>query len=126
MLQDQIVEKVHNGRIQERLLLEADLTLDKATQIANQLESAMANASEFVKPAELSVQRLHMRKKEANTRKGTQLKQQSRMRVQPERRCYVAIQAVTPSSALLYISHANHAAKFDILQKYAVQHGNKR
>ncbi len=88
MLQDQIVEKVHNGRIQERLLLEADLTLDKATQIANQLESAMANASEFVKPAELSVQRLHMRKKEANTRKGTQLKQQSRMRVQPECRCY--------------------------------------
>ncbi len=58
MLLDQIVEKVHSSRIRERLLLEADLTLDKAIQIANQLESAMANASEFAKPAELSVQRL--------------------------------------------------------------------
>ncbi len=63
MLRDQIVEKVHSSSIQECLLLEADLILDKAIQIANQLESAMANASEFAKCAELSVQRLHVRKK---------------------------------------------------------------
>lgn len=63
MLRDQIVEKVYSSRIREHLLLEADLTLDRAIQIAIQVENSVANASEFAKPAELSLQRLHVRKK---------------------------------------------------------------
>jgi len=47
MLRDQIVEKAHSGRIRERLLLEDKLTLDKAIQIANQVETAAHNVAEF-------------------------------------------------------------------------------
>ncbi|XP_034056171.1 uncharacterized protein LOC117535746 [Gymnodraco acuticeps] len=47
MLRDQIVEKAYSGRIRERLLLEDKLTLDKAIQIANQVETAVRNVAEF-------------------------------------------------------------------------------
>lgn len=45
MLRDQIVEKAYSGHIRERLLLEDGLTLNKAIQIANQVESAARDAS---------------------------------------------------------------------------------
>lgn len=44
MIRDQIVEKTCTPRIRERLLLETDLTLQKAITIAGQLESAVAEA----------------------------------------------------------------------------------
>ncbi|XP_034065890.1 uncharacterized protein LOC117542374 [Gymnodraco acuticeps] len=47
MLRDQIVEKAYSGRIRERLLLEDKLTLDKAIQTANQVETAVRNVAEF-------------------------------------------------------------------------------
>ncbi len=72
-------EKVHSCQF-FFFLLEADLTLDKAIQITNQLECAMAKNNEFAKPAELSEKRLYVRNKKANAHKGTQLKQQSWMR----------------------------------------------
>ena len=37
----------YNGRVRERLLLEDKLTLNKAIQIANQVESAASDASTF-------------------------------------------------------------------------------
>lgn len=77
MLRDQIVDKVYSSRICEHLLLEADLTFVRAIQVAIQVENAMANASEFVNPAELPVQRLHVRKKEMNVHRGTQEKHPS-------------------------------------------------
>lgn len=49
MLQDQIVEKAYSGRIRERLLLEHKLTLDKAIQIANQMELAQCQRTQTVK-----------------------------------------------------------------------------
>lgn len=47
MLRDQIVEKAYSGRMRELLLLEDKLMLDKAIQIANQVETAARNVSEF-------------------------------------------------------------------------------
>lgn len=40
MLRDQLVEHVNSHRVRERLLLETDLTLDKAITIATQMEAA--------------------------------------------------------------------------------------
>uniref|UniRef100_A0A673GPD4 Retrotransposon gag domain-containing protein n=1 Tax=Sinocyclocheilus rhinocerous TaxID=307959 RepID=A0A673GPD4_9TELE len=44
MLRDQLIEKTSVPRIRERLLLESDLTLDKALEIARQIETASAEA----------------------------------------------------------------------------------
>ncbi len=56
MIRDQIVEKRYTSRIRERLLLETDLTLQKAIPIAGQIESAVAKAMERT---ETSVNVLH-------------------------------------------------------------------
>uniref|UniRef100_A0A3P9IMQ9 Retrotransposon gag domain-containing protein n=1 Tax=Oryzias latipes TaxID=8090 RepID=A0A3P9IMQ9_ORYLA len=40
MIRDQLVEHVRSQRIRERLLLEADLTLNKAVTLATQIEAA--------------------------------------------------------------------------------------
>uniref|UniRef100_A0A671NS01 Retrotransposon gag domain-containing protein n=1 Tax=Sinocyclocheilus anshuiensis TaxID=1608454 RepID=A0A671NS01_9TELE len=42
--QDQLIEKISVPRIRERLLLESDLTLDKALEIVRQIETASAEA----------------------------------------------------------------------------------
>ncbi|CAI5683364.1 unnamed protein product [Oreochromis niloticus] len=44
MLRDQLVEKTNNARIRERLLMEEDLTLDRALEIARRTEAAIADA----------------------------------------------------------------------------------
>lgn len=44
MIRDQLVENVLSPRIRERLLLETDLTLDRAVTIASQIESASDQA----------------------------------------------------------------------------------
>ena len=44
MLRDQLIEYVTNANIREKLLLEPNLTLDKAMTIATQIESAAAQA----------------------------------------------------------------------------------
>ncbi len=44
MIRNQLVENVLSPRIRERLLLETDLTLDRAVTIANQIESASDQA----------------------------------------------------------------------------------
>lgn len=44
MIRDQIIEKTCTPHIQERLLLEMDLTLQKAITITGQIESAVAEA----------------------------------------------------------------------------------
>lgn len=47
MLRDQIVEKTCVPRIRERLLLESELTLDKALTLARRIEIAVADAKTF-------------------------------------------------------------------------------
>lgn len=47
MLRDQIVEKTCMSHIRERLLLEPELTLDKALTLARNIETAMADAKTF-------------------------------------------------------------------------------
>ena len=47
MLHDQIVEKTCLPHIRERLLLEAELTLDKALTLARLIEIAVADAKTF-------------------------------------------------------------------------------
>uniref|UniRef100_A0A669EBE5 Retrotransposon gag domain-containing protein n=1 Tax=Oreochromis niloticus TaxID=8128 RepID=A0A669EBE5_ORENI len=42
MLRDQLVEKTNNARIRERLLMEEDLTLDRALEIARRTEAAIS------------------------------------------------------------------------------------
>ncbi len=44
MLRDQLIERVANTRIRDRLLLEPDLTLAKATALALQIETGLRNA----------------------------------------------------------------------------------
>ena len=44
MIQDQLFEKTNSSRIREHLLLETELTLQKAEIRARQIESAMAEA----------------------------------------------------------------------------------
>lgn len=44
MLRDQIVEKTNNPHVRERLLMEEDLTLDRALEIARRTEAAIADA----------------------------------------------------------------------------------
>ena len=51
MLRDQIVEKVHNLQIQERLLEDAELTLAKALEIARAMESAFDIANSMHLPS---------------------------------------------------------------------------
>ena len=45
MLRDQLIERVANTRIRDRLLLEPDLTLVKATTLALQIESGLRDAN---------------------------------------------------------------------------------
>ena len=45
MLRDQLIECVANTRIRDRLLLEPDLTLSKATTLALQIESGLRDAN---------------------------------------------------------------------------------
>lgn len=40
MIRDKLIEHVFSPRIRERLLLETDLTLDRAVKITSQIESA--------------------------------------------------------------------------------------
>ncbi|PIK59082.1 hypothetical protein BSL78_03964 [Apostichopus japonicus] len=47
MIRDQLVEKTTSSRIQERLLLEKDLTLGKAIDIARHVERAVREAREL-------------------------------------------------------------------------------
>ncbi|KAI7797371.1 hypothetical protein IRJ41_000339 [Triplophysa rosa] len=58
MLRDQIVEKMCTPRIREHLLLETDLTLQKAITIAGQIESAVAEAK-AMEHTETSVKVVH-------------------------------------------------------------------
>ncbi|KAK0149799.1 hypothetical protein N1851_009454 [Merluccius polli] len=44
MLRDQLMERVANTRIRDRLLLESDLNLAKATTLALQIETGIRNA----------------------------------------------------------------------------------
>ena len=44
MLRDQLIERVANTRIRDRLLLESDLNLAKATTLALQIETGIRNA----------------------------------------------------------------------------------
>lgn len=44
MLRDQMIERVANARIRDRLLLQSDLTLAKATTLALQIETGLRNA----------------------------------------------------------------------------------
>lgn len=44
MLRDQMIERVANTRIGDRLLLESDLTMAKATTLALQIETGLRNA----------------------------------------------------------------------------------
>uniref|UniRef100_A0A668UI84 Retrotransposon gag domain-containing protein n=1 Tax=Oreochromis aureus TaxID=47969 RepID=A0A668UI84_OREAU len=44
MLRDQLVEETNNALIRERLLMEEDLTLDRALEIARRTEAAIADA----------------------------------------------------------------------------------
>ena len=47
MIRDQIVEKTNSSRIRERLLMEEDLTLDRAMAVARRTEAAIADAKAF-------------------------------------------------------------------------------
>ncbi len=58
MIRDQIVEKTCTSRIRERLLLETDLTLQKAITITGQIESAVAEAKAMER-TETSVKVVH-------------------------------------------------------------------
>lgn len=44
MLRDQILKKTNNPCIRERLLMERDLTLDRALEIARHTEAAIVDA----------------------------------------------------------------------------------
>uniref|UniRef100_A0A8C1GVZ8 Uncharacterized protein n=1 Tax=Cyprinus carpio TaxID=7962 RepID=A0A8C1GVZ8_CYPCA len=63
MMRDQIVEKTCSPRIRECLLLETDLTLQKAVTIAGQIESAVAEAK-AMESTETSVNAVHSRSRE--------------------------------------------------------------
>ncbi|KAL7856478.1 hypothetical protein SRHO_G00153770 [Serrasalmus rhombeus] len=61
MIRDQLVEKTCNSRIRERLLLETDLTLQKAITIAGQMESAATEAKAMTCPGDVVVKAVHAR-----------------------------------------------------------------
>ena len=44
MIRDQVVEKTNSAKIRERLLMEKDLTLSKAREIAHRVENAVLEA----------------------------------------------------------------------------------
>ena len=54
MIRDQIIEKTRLGRLRERLLIEADLTLEKTLQLAAQSEAAAEQAREMEASAQVS------------------------------------------------------------------------
>ncbi|KAK0142863.1 hypothetical protein N1851_019189 [Merluccius polli] len=56
MIRDQLIEKTSSSRIRERLLLEADLTLQKAITLASHIETAVADAKAIASVSEASVQ----------------------------------------------------------------------
>ncbi|KAK6493672.1 hypothetical protein HHUSO_G25 [Huso huso] len=68
MLGDQLVERASNYRIKERLLLEPKLTLEKALEMACQIESAIQSASLLKKEDSVPVQTLHARYSNKPTR----------------------------------------------------------
>ena len=53
MLHDRVVCGIDNGPMQQRLLAEANLTLDKAVEIALAMESADLNARDLQKSQHL-------------------------------------------------------------------------
>ncbi|KAI2660383.1 Transposon Ty3-G Gag-Pol polyprotein [Labeo rohita] len=59
MLRDQLVENVSSHRIRERLLLESELTLDKAITIASQIEAAGEQAKFLSGNRSVPVQAIH-------------------------------------------------------------------
>ncbi len=73
MIKDQIVEKTCTSRIRERLLLETDLTLQKAITIAGQIESAVAEAKAMER-TETSVKVVHTGSREGAKQRWRQRK----------------------------------------------------
>uniref|UniRef100_A0A096M9H1 Retrotransposon gag domain-containing protein n=1 Tax=Poecilia formosa TaxID=48698 RepID=A0A096M9H1_POEFO len=61
MIRDQLVEHIFNSRIRERLLLEPDLTLDKAVTLAAQMESAAYQAKALTANSDGHVQAIQSR-----------------------------------------------------------------
>ncbi|KAL1274350.1 hypothetical protein QQF64_027164 [Cirrhinus molitorella] len=59
MLRDQLVENVSSHRIRERLLLESELTLEKAITIATQIEAAGEQAKLLSGTRSVPVQAIH-------------------------------------------------------------------
>lgn len=55
MIRDQLIEKTPSTRIRERVLLETDLTLQKAITIACQIEMAVAEAKAMAPVPEATV-----------------------------------------------------------------------
>lgn len=61
MIRDQLIEHLNNPSIRERLLLEPDLTLDKALTIAIQVESAVHQAKAIVSDSSVPVEAVQPR-----------------------------------------------------------------
>lgn len=61
MIRDQLIEHVINPSIRERLLLEPDLSLDKAVTIATQVESAVQQATTITADSRAPVQAVQPR-----------------------------------------------------------------
>ncbi|XP_030595617.1 uncharacterized protein LOC115787179 [Archocentrus centrarchus] len=68
MIRDQLVEHISNSSIRERLLLEPDLTLDKAVTLAAQMESAAYQAKALTVNSNRHVQAIQSRSYSATQR----------------------------------------------------------
>ena len=60
MIQDQLFEKTNSSRIREHLLLETELTSQKAVTRARQIESAMAEAQIIGQGTASDIQAIHL------------------------------------------------------------------
>ncbi|KAG1936303.1 hypothetical protein F2P79_018653, partial [Pimephales promelas] len=61
MIRDQLLEHLHSDDIRQRLLLEPDLTLQKATSLATQLEAAAEHAKRMMADRDAPVQAVQVK-----------------------------------------------------------------
>ncbi|KAG1936302.1 K02A2.6-like [Pimephales promelas] len=66
MIRDQLLEHLHSDDIRQRLLLEPDLTLQKATTLATQLEAAAEHAKRIMADRDAPVQAVQVKSQHAS------------------------------------------------------------
>ncbi len=121
MIHDQLLEHLQSNDIRQRLLLEPDLTLQKATGLAIQLESATEHAKIMTSDRDAPVRAVQVKSHHAGNTVHVQLLPPLLLPVSHVSDAVETSTYLTQHNILLENFIVNYATRRDILRECAIQ-----